>query len=148
MVEKVVNPETGRWITKYGKTYEKVFGSAVRAANVKNFDARRETETSPNRGMRKGNSTPGCTNADRNKYPEVKESDFCGREGGTRCDRSFPVNSPKRARAALAYARHAPNPEGIRRCVARKVREHGWSDASGKIKMNAPRGSPRGRRPS
>ena len=41
---------------------------------------------------------------------------FCGPSGGAP-QGSFPVNTRKRAIAALAYARNAPNPGGIRSCV-------------------------------
>lgn len=43
---------------------------------------------------------------------------FCGPSGGAPAG-TFPVNTKKRAIAALAYARNAPNPGGIRSCVAR-----------------------------
>lgn len=66
---------------------------------------------------------PGCSNM--GKYPGVKESDFCGPAGGS-CRGTFPVNTKKRAAAALRYARFAPNPEGVKSCVYRKKREKGW----------------------
>ena len=76
----------------------------------------------------------GCSN--RGKYKDVPNSMFCGPEGGA-CPGTYPVNTPKRARAALSYARHAPNPEGIRRCTYRKANQQGWVDpTTGKLKMN------------
>lgn len=58
---------------------------------------------------------PGGSNAG-----EYKKSDgpFCGPSGGAPKG-TYPVGTKKRARAALAYARHAPNPAGIRKCVCR-----------------------------
>jgi len=50
------------------------------------------------------------------KYKGVKT--FCGPAGGAPKG-SFPVNTRKRAVAALAYARNAPNPAGIKACVCR-----------------------------
>lgn len=47
---------------------------------------------------------------------------FCGPSGGTPSG-TYPVNTRKRAIAAIAYARHAPNPSGIKACVCRH-----WSD--------------------
>jgi hypothetical protein len=47
---------------------------------------------------------------------------FCGPSGGAPKG-SFPVNTRKRAVAALAYARNAPNPAGIKKCVCRH-----WGD--------------------
>jgi len=41
---------------------------------------------------------------------------FCGPSGGAP-EGSFPVNTRKRAIAALSYARNAPNPKGIAICV-------------------------------
>ena len=48
-----------------------------------------------------------------------KEGPFCGKAGGMKDPKSFPVGSKKRAIAALAYARHAPKPGGIKKCVCR-----------------------------
>ena len=56
---------------------------------------------------------PGGSNV--GKY---KKGPFCGPSGGAPAG-SYPVDTRKRARAALAYARHAPNPEGIKACVYR-----------------------------
>ena len=60
---------------------------------------------------------PGGSNV--GEYKSVKKGSFCGPSGGAPRG-SFPVNSKKRAVAALAYAHNAPNPSGIRSCVKRK----------------------------
>ena len=65
---------------------------------------------------KKGSSSAG-------KYKSVFPSEFCGASGGA-SKYSFPVNSAKRARNALARAHYAPNPEGIRKCVKRKMGKH------------------------
>ena len=54
---------------------------------------------------------PGGSNA--GKY---KKGPFCGPSGGAP-QGTYPVNTRKRAIAAIAYARHAPNPAGIKSCV-------------------------------
>lgn len=69
----------------------------------------------------------GCSN--KGKYSDVPPDMFCGPAGGA-CRGTYPVNTPQRARAALSYARHAPNPEGIRQCVYKKADEQGWMDHS------------------
>jgi len=74
---------------------------------------------------KKGSSSAG-------KYKDVSPKEFCGASGGA-SKYSFPVNSVKRARNALARAHYAPNPEGIRSCVKRK-----WG---GKIKSLGKKGS-------
>lgn len=43
---------------------------------------------------------------------------FCGPSGGAPKG-TYPVNTRGRAIAAIAYARHAPNPSGIKACVCR-----------------------------
>jgi len=43
---------------------------------------------------------------------------YCGKAGGAPA-KSYPVNTRARAKAALSYARHAPKPDGIRKCVCR-----------------------------
>lgn len=63
---------------------------------------------------------PGGSNV--GKYKSVKKGSFCGPSGGAPSG-SFPVNSKKRARAALAYARNAPNPSGVKACVYKKFPE-------------------------
>lgn len=60
---------------------------------------------------------PGGSNV--GEYKNVKKGSFCGPAGGAP-EGSYPVNSKKRARAALSYAHNAPNPAGIRKCVKRK----------------------------
>lgn len=56
---------------------------------------------------------PGGSNV--GKY---KTGPFCGPAGGAPKG-SYPVNTMKRAKAALSYARHAPNPSGIKACVCK-----------------------------
>lgn len=51
------------------------------------------------------------------KYPDVKPSDFAG---GKENPYSFPINTRKRAKAALAYARNAKSPNTVRRKVCKK----------------------------
>jgi hypothetical protein len=58
---------------------------------------------------------PGGSNV--GKYKGVKS--FAGPAGGSPAG-SFPINTTKRAKAALAYAHNAPKPEGIRAAVHRK----------------------------
>jgi hypothetical protein len=63
---------------------------------------------------------PGGSNV--GEYKSVKKSEFAGPAGGAPKG-SYPINTLKRARAALAYARNAPNPEGIKRAVYKKYPE-------------------------
>lgn len=58
---------------------------------------------------------PGGSNV--GKYEGVKS--FAGPAGGAPKG-SFPINTPKRAKAALAYAHNAPNPKGIKAAVHKK----------------------------
>ncbi len=53
------------------------------------------------------------------KYKSVKSSDMAGTVGGAPKG-SYPINTEKRAKAALAYAHNAPNPEGIKEKVHAK----------------------------
>lgn len=56
------------------------------------------------------------------EYKNVSPGNFAGKAGGT-SPYSFPINTLKRAKAALAYAHNAPNPEGIRKKVYAKYPE-------------------------
>jgi len=58
---------------------------------------------------------PGGSNV--GKYKEVKA--FAGPSGGAP-QGSYPINTKKRAKAALAYAHNAPNPSGIKKAVHKK----------------------------
>jgi hypothetical protein len=58
---------------------------------------------------------PGGSNV--GKYKGVKS--FAGPAGGAPKG-SFPINTKKRAKAALAYAHNAPNPSGIKAAVHKK----------------------------
>lgn len=57
---------------------------------------------------------PGSSNI--GKYKNVAKGEFCGPSGGA-APGTYPVNTKKRRTAALAYARKAPNPAGIKKCV-------------------------------
>lgn len=65
--------------------------------------------------MAKKKIKPGGSNV--GKYPSVKT--FAGPAGGAPKG-SFPINTRKRAIAALSYKRHASNPAGIKRAVCAK----------------------------
>lgn len=58
---------------------------------------------------------PGGSNV--GKYKQV--SSFAGKAGGAPAG-SYPINTRKRAKAALAYAHNAPKPSGIRSAVHKK----------------------------
>ena len=60
---------------------------------------------------------PGGSNV--GEYKNVAKKDFAGPKGGAP-QGTYPINTLKRAKAALAYARNAPNPAGIKRAVYRK----------------------------
>jgi hypothetical protein len=65
--------------------------------------------------VRTARTKPGGSNVGR--YPGVKA--FAGPSGGAPAG-SFPINTRARGKAALSYARHAPNPGGIRQAVRAK----------------------------
>ena len=64
----------------------------------------------------------GSSNA--GKYKNVSPAEFAGASGGA-SKYSYPINTLARAKAALAYAHHAPNPEGIKRKVYAKYPQLG-----------------------
>lgn len=73
---------------------------------------------------KKPQDKPGGSNV--GKY---KKGPFCGPAGGAPKG-SYPVNTCGRVAAAKAYARHAPRPEGIRRCAERAAKRLGCGSAS------------------
>jgi len=66
---------------------------------------------------------PGGSNA--GEYIGLRPAEFAGPAGGAPRG-TFPINTEARARAALSYARHAPNPSGIKRKVYAKAEREGW----------------------
>ncbi len=60
---------------------------------------------------------PGGSNV--GKYKNVSKTDFAGPKAGSPAG-SFPINTEKRAKAALAYAHNAPHPASIRKSVHNK----------------------------
>lgn len=71
--------------------------------------------------IKKARKKKGGSNVGKNrKTSPADKGPFCGPAGGAPKG-SYPVTNMKQARAAKAYARHAPNPEGIKRCVDRIV---------------------------
>ena len=99
----VVGPEEDEEDTDKERSYRDRWG--------KDLDKKRDKE---------GSSSAG-------DYSDVDKDDFCGPAGGA-APGTYPVNSEKRARAALSYAHNAPDPEGLKRCVYKKAKEHGWFD--------------------
>ncbi len=69
---------------------------------------------------------PGMSNA--GKYKNVKAKDFCGPNG------TYPVNTLKRARAALSYSKFASDPGDIVSCVHKKYPELAKKDSDDKKK--------------
>ncbi len=71
---------------------------------------------------------PGGSNV--GKYKDVSKKSFAGPKGGAPKG-SYPINTEKRAKAALAYAHNAPNPSGIRSAVHSKYPNLGKSVKKG-----------------
>lgn len=67
--------------------------------------------------VKKAHEKPGGSNV--GKYKKVPEKEFAGTAGGAPKG-SYPINTEKRAKAALAYAHNAPNPAGIKAKVLSK----------------------------
>ncbi len=65
---------------------------------------------------------PGGSNV--GKYKSVPSKEFAGTAGGAPKG-SYPINTKKRAKAALAYAHNAPNPSGIKSAVQKKYPDLG-----------------------
>ena len=63
---------------------------------------------------------PGGSNV--GHYEDVEKKNFAGPSGGSP-QGSYPINTLKRAKAALAYAHNAPNPQGIKNKVYNKYPE-------------------------
>jgi hypothetical protein len=99
----VVGPEEDEEDTDKERSYRDRWG--------KDLDKERDKE---------GSSSAG-------DYSDVDKDDFCGPAGGA-APGTYPCNTEKRARAALAYAHNAPDPEGIKNCVYKKAKKHGWFD--------------------
>lgn len=67
--------------------------------------------------VRRAHERAGGSNV--GKYKRVDPKDFAGTAGGAPKG-SYPINTMKRAKAALAYAHNAPNPSGIKKKVYSK----------------------------
>lgn len=67
--------------------------------------------------VKKAHKSAGGSNV--GKYKNVSSKDFAGTAGGAPKG-SYPINTEKRGKAALAYAHNAPNPAGIKAKVYSK----------------------------
>ena len=76
----------------------------------------------PKKAEAKMRKKPGSSNA--GKYDNVKKGEFAGAAGGA-SKYSYPINTKKRAKAAIALAHNAPNPEGIKAKVRKKYPDLG-----------------------
>lgn len=102
-------------------------GKAIRIANSKFSEESLEIvndlieadaildDAGDDEALAKDTDKPGGSN--KGKY-KPSEGPFCGPSGGAPKG-TYPVGTRKRARAAISYARHAPNPGGIKKCVCR-----------------------------
>jgi len=112
MSEFVENPFTKRKIIVGGQTHQLV---QKILAEPGSFEDHRQAYLKATRSTKKL------------KYSNVPNQYFCGEAGGYPSGTyAFPVDSEKRCRAALSYARVAPNPEGIRQCALKIAAEKGW----------------------
>lgn len=85
-----------------------------------------------NKNLKRGNTVriarkkPGGSNVGRDrKTSRAGQGPFVGPAGGAPAG-SYPVTNPGQWHAALAYARHAPNPAGIKAAANRIARARGW----------------------
>ncbi|ALX27627.1 hypothetical protein GMAR_ORF253 [Golden Marseillevirus] len=102
-MQRLVNPETGRNILVGGKTHNSLIQRGILPIA---------------KPVKKGQ---GGSNVKKYKKEHLKPKDFCGTVPG-----SFPVNTEKRAKAALSYARNDPNPERVKKCARQKAKEMHW----------------------
>lgn len=63
---------------------------------------------------------PGGSNV--GKYKNVPQKEMAGTAGGAPKG-SYPINTEKRAKAALSYAHNAPDPSGIKSKVPLSIRD-------------------------
>lgn len=66
---------------------------------------------------------PGGSNVGKERETSgATEGPFCGPSGGAPKG-SYPVTNAKQAKAAKAYAHNAPDPEGIKKCTDRVMKD-------------------------
>jgi len=68
--------------------------------------------------IKKARQKPGGSNA--GKYRGVPSNEFAGPAGGAPAG-TFPIDTAKHARAAIALAHNAPNPAAIKNKARRKL---------------------------
>lgn len=126
----VVNPLTGRQIEIGKDTYQKLMADPRHRAIL----AKAKPEA---KAPRKSPTPQGCSDQRKYIHSHIPENLFCGPSGGA-CRFTYPVDTPGRARAALAYSRFAPNPKGIRDCVHTIAAKKGWLAEDG-VRLRVPR---------
>ena len=106
----IINPLTQRQVRIGSRTYREL-GEALDKTKSKSLSNQKKEYNK----VRKTES----------RYRGLKPSDYCGPAGGDQ-PKTYPVTNEEECRAALTYARYAPNPEGIRQCALAKAKQHGW----------------------
>ena len=106
----IINPLTQRQVRIGSRTYREL-GEALEKTKSKSLSNQKKAYNK----VRKTES----------RYRGLKPSDYCGPAGGDQ-PKTYPVTNEEECRAALTYARYAPNPEGIRQCALAKAKQHGW----------------------
>ncbi|AMQ10987.1 hypothetical protein [Brazilian marseillevirus] len=107
-MSSLVNPETGRNILYGGKTHMMLLKRGI-LPREEPFH------------LTKKRTLPGASNVKKYRKEHLKTSEFCGTVPG-----SFPVNTERRARAAIAYARNDMNPERVKKCAYSKAKREDW----------------------
>lgn len=105
----VINPSTGKPVVVGGKRYNELREQGILRGK--------------NKVVSKGHATTkrhGNSKAARHAREGIPAKEFCGKAGGGRAT-SYPVDTPGRRRAALAYSRFAKNPTKLRECVHRAI---------------------------
>ena len=116
------------------------YGMAKAKVKIKRRSKKRVTPVASSKGRKgppktkaalaKARKRPGGSNVGKERETSsAGQGPFCGTVSG-----SFPVTSEKQARAALAYARHDPNPQKVKNCVYRIAEAKGWFSRPGKGK--------------
>ena len=104
----IKSPESGRPIKVHGDKYTELW-------KLKKWRGKLARAPKAKAPQKRG----GRSNVSKYEKEGVPKNKFCGPAGGA-VKGSYPVNTTRRCSAALSYARLAPNPCGIARCVRRK----------------------------
>lgn len=132
MNKTITSPKTQREITVGGPTYNALMKSPYWREKLLKKQTKKKVSFDEKSIRHTHNTTASsskknewCVHKTKYMNSGIPKDEFCGSAGGA-CPYTYPVDTKERYRAALAYSRYAPDPEGVKECARSIAKRKNW----------------------